>query len=202
MSLDLNSIPGYRETVERASALRETSFLGVQPLICGVPVMEMTPLHYATLDLARSPFLHRQRIPSAGDIALFLWVLSPKYVVGNSFLARWKRRRFTVGLRKLNAGICLIDIEQYLDDQLQDQQGYQPTKKEPIAVAGFCACLVHRLATVYGWSEQEIVNTPIIRLLQYRKLIGLDNGVKITWNPGDKERGEFLRQLNQQSHSA
>jgi hypothetical protein len=200
-ALNLNEIPGYKDAVDRAMVLREATYVDHREDICGVEVLQLTPRMFAALDVAGNPLLKHNRLPDPADMIQFLWALSPRFIAGNGWRARWRRRRMARACRRISYARLLERIDRYMEDQLQDSQGGSGAQAA-MPLAGFVATLVHRIATAYGWEEDAIADTPIVRLLQYLKLIDRDNGRKICWNPGDKERGEYLREVNQRTVTA
>jgi len=89
-------IPGLAEAQAEESAAREAAFLPVKESICGIDVEGFSPFHFVILDAARSPFMHGG-MPTAVDVAVFLWVISPSYNP-RSKLARWRFLRSIRGM--------------------------------------------------------------------------------------------------------
>lgn len=140
MSL-LDSIPGYRDAVERESFIRDAAFLPITQNLCGFEVRQMTLEDFLAFRILKSPFLVGGE-PTEADARAFLWRMSPTYQEGNlrarrrvmrkclAFLAprepiiqtkrsmrRWAAR--TVKALEL-FGNVLIAIREYIGDSLQD----------------------------------------------------------------------------------
>ncbi len=74
---------------------RENSLLGLTYDLCGMTVRTMTIQDYVLLDRHACPFIHRVE-PTAKDLALFLWILSPQF-------ERWCNRRWFAFLQPVAA---------------------------------------------------------------------------------------------------
>lgn len=79
----LSEIPGLNEAIARAQyeqfRTRENSLLGLTYDLCGIRARTMTIRDYVLLERYSSPFTNRVE-PTMGDLALFLWVLSPQFL--------------------------------------------------------------------------------------------------------------------------
>lgn len=188
----LDTIPGYRDAVERENAVRDASFVqDGNEVLCGLSVRAMTARHVALLDMAGSPFVCGGA-PAPGRVAQFLWVVSKEFMAGDTavrdaFVARCKSLPFLDSTRQ---------IEQYVEDAFQDAP---PGKRagERIPLVSWVADLVDILASEYGWAEPEILNLPLKRAFQYVRCIQRRHNPKATFfNPSDKVRGEWLKEQN------
>src|SRR5689334_12972504 len=101
----LELIPGYREAVRLENQSRDLAFIIDRELICGIEVRSMTLKHFILLDGIASPFLY-ERIGDPSECAMFLWVLSPYWVSGQSK----HRERLIKKCRKLNYGELVTEI--------------------------------------------------------------------------------------------
>jgi hypothetical protein len=169
----LNIVPGYREAVARESFLRNAAFLPVTDSIdtvtakgraVSVECLAFTPLHFAMLDVARSPFV-RGGVPLAADLAAFLWAVSPAYHPRATF-ARWRALR---SFRSLDYLPTLKAIHGYLADAFADAPG---SKGEScVSYVSGTASIVDRFASEYGWTTQTTLNTPFNQLFQLHRCI-------------------------------
>lgn len=169
----LEQIPEYvaeRAAIEREEAEgRELPFFDLPILLCGIEVKQFTPRLFVTLCTAESPFLCGGE-PEPEDIAQFLWAVSAKFSV-----APRARAKFTRSLGALDYISAVTEIRAYIADSLKDRPGGDGSstgRSSPIA--SFAASLVHRFAFAYGWSRQEIIDTPFAELFQYLRLIERD----------------------------
>ena len=144
-----------------SDAYRERAFLPIQDEIEGVPVRHMTARQLNALQAIRSPFIYGG-MPTAEEVAAFLWFISPLYnAAGNG------RDEFTMVVGQLDYIRTLITIRKYLDRTFLDLPGAPASGKSfPISST---AGLVDDLAEAYGWSEETILDMPLVRVLQYVK---------------------------------
>lgn len=195
-ALDLNAIPGYREAVERENNVRDNAFLGIAEKICGIEVFSMTPRHFLILDGIGSPFVTGGSILPE-EVVRFLWIMSPRFRIVRSFhdwIARW---RFAASCRKLNWETSIKAIFAYLEETFMDRPGANSASNSVGSNWSWLAAMVDAIARNYHWSEETILNTPLKRLFQYRKIISMANDPNaIHFNPRDKVIGEYLRKIN------
>lgn len=171
--MELDNIPGLKKSVARAQAreeeLRDFAMAGVNVVLAGVHVRQMTLRHLLILLAAKNAFLCGGPVRVA-DVALFLWVLSPEFSIERkarvAFLERIVRRvRFEKAVRA---------IDKYVDEALIDR----PTgasRNETAPMASFVATVIHEVASSHGWGRDEILDSPIAELYQYLRLIIRDD---------------------------
>lgn len=162
--MKLKDVPGLTEAISKESFLRDVSFLPVTESICGVPVQPLTYFHMTLLRVARSPFLSGRKV-TAGDLAVFLWVVSPEYNPSS----RWRQWRFARGIRNINARQAVDEIQEYLEEAFADSPGSSGGRS--ISYYSSMVGLVDILASQYGWSERDILHLPLKRGYQYLKAI-------------------------------
>ncbi len=189
----LDEIPGYKEAVAQETFNRDASFLDLTETVGGVELRSMTLLDFLRLDIAKSPFLHGG-IPTATDIAVFCWALSPGYDQQNHSA----RHKYVKTLRRLLYADIVPAIERYIDETFADAPGGAGIAGIPIT--SWLAGMVDSIASQYHWSEQMILKLPLKRLFQYRRLISKRMNPQSTFfNPSDKVRGAWLNRLNGQN---
>lgn len=154
----------YSEAVKRDQDVRDAAFLSLTTSICGVAIRQLTVRDIVILDGIGSPFLcggpH-----SVQDAARFLWLMSPLYCSG-----WWPAFRFGRRCRKIDDTQLTSGIDRYLEDTFQDAPGKKAGADGP-DFASFAAHLVHRLASAYGWSIDEIMRVPLKVIFQQLKCI-------------------------------
>lgn len=188
-------IPGYREAVEKETTAREASYLGVSELVCGVPLLPLTPRRFLILDIVGSPFVSGGN-PTAADIALFLWACSPDYNPEKP--SKFRRWLFIRRCRKLIVKDAVDGIRQYVTDALQDAPG--SSGQSGPASTSWISSIVDSLAREYGWSEAHILDMPLKRVFQYFRVITRRNNPKANFfNPSDRVRGDWLRKINEET---
>lgn len=189
------TIPGFREAVNRENRERDIPWLGLTEFVCGVELMQFAPRHYLFLTVAQSPFI-LGGTPIETDIAKFFWVCSTKFIAGNTRWIRWRRDRFIKRLRKLDWGQCVSEIGSYIDDAFSlGPGGGGSSKSYSSCISG----IVDRFAFEYGWSEEVIVTTPFKKLFQLERNRKLRTYPDTTFsNPSDRLKQEWLRNRNKQ----
>lgn len=216
--------PEYQAALKQDGENRETAFYDLPETVCGFELKPLTALGLLALHHIQSPFLIQQFIRGkrkpvdslpfdAGDewlnahvlihpreIPRFLWPLSVDFVpmAGSrwrKFLARMAHRRFVRRCRKLSYGKSCEEIRHYLDDSLCDRPGGAGVG---IPIASWISGDVHFLAKEYGWTEREILNTPLKRIYQYQRRIVEASGNKAAIsNRSDSLKAEWLARLNE-----
>lgn len=192
----------HAEERAREDARREQAFLDIPAMVAGEPLRMMTPRDLLLLNGAESPFVCSGNIEPA-DVALFFWVLHED----NYGALSWanERRRAKVLRRISKRGfIALVSAARaYVDEVFQDApQGATTTdERRPLGTC-FLAPLVVNIALETGWSQNEILNTPLPRLFQYAKAIRARSlGKEFTdFSPSDRLTNEFLCELNKQQN--
>ena len=157
-------VPGYQAAVEREGLVRSAAFLPVTETVNGVECLPLTPLHFATLDAIKSPFV-KGGIPNQADVAIFLWAVSPRYSQTNRWAFYWTVRSF----RGLDYADSLKAIYAYLAEAFADAPGV----KGEVSVSYYSASasIVDLIASEYHWPERDIIRLPFKRLFQYFRCI-------------------------------
>lgn len=188
----------------REEARREQAFLDLPIMICGEPCRAMTPLDLLLLNGAESPFVC-PGIPEPGDVALFVWTLHTQNMRVDSW--RNRRRRDTV-IKRLAPRLFSEAVEScrdYVSEIFQDAPAGTANHEErrPLGTC-FLAPLVVGLALETGWSQDDILSTPLPRIFQYTKAIrARKEGKEFTdVAPSDRLTNEFLCELNAQQKTA
>ena len=196
-----DQIPGYADALAREEEARELAFLDVPQDLLGVAVVPLTLRRVRALTAAGSPFFGGGA-PTAGDVAVFLWALSPEYQPADAE----GRVRFTAELAASGvladlAGAALA-IGDFLDWTWNDAPCAGPSRGSVQSenLTSFEANYVDTIASVYHWSEAQILDCPLPRLFQYLRRIALrtDPKAKFASRYSLKVKGDWLRSLNAQ----
>ena len=175
-SMDLESIPGYREdlaaAIRRSEDLRTVCFLDAPLEICGVRVDPFTLHHFLLLDFARSPFLCGGT-PEFEHVAQFLFIVRNRRHRGTRTRAAFMRK--VAAIKYVPA---VLAIEEYLDDALIDSRPKPTAKSAGVSRAGFAASIVHEFAYAYGWTADITLHQPLGALLQMQRLIDRDESLR------------------------
>lgn len=193
----------HAEERAREEARREQAFLDVPAIIAGEPLRMMTPRDLLLLNGADSPFVCTGE-PEAGDVAMFFWVLHEDNDGTQSWLNRRRRAQMIKRLAPRSFDELVAALREYVDEVFQDAPAGDVGKEEkrPLGTC-FLAPLVVSLALETGWSQNEILGTPLPRLFQYSKAIrARAQGKEFTdFSPSDRLTNEFLCELNRQNAS-
>lgn len=182
-------IPGYRDAVEREQSLRENAFIDIEEQICGVDITPLNLRQWSILAAIGNPFIKGGDF-GAADAAMFLWAISPEYSPQKK-----KRDDFIKRIAKIDYAETIKAIAKYLDNAFFDAP--RSGKGDSGSIATFTACVIHRLASTYGWSENQILAIPLKRVWQYLRLIKRDDSPGSCFgNPSDEIRAEWLRKVN------
>ena len=184
-------IPGLRDAVEREEFHRNTAFLGVTELICGVEVKPLTLAHLCRLQCVGSPFLCGG-VPTLADVDAFLWAVSPEY----NPKSRVQRFFFECRLW-MTYDAAIKGIQGYLDEAFLDGPSGGSAGYSPSYWSGF-ASIVGALASEFHWSEQQIMDMPLKRVCQYLRIAQKRNNPKASFSNriSFKVREEWMDKSN------
>ena len=205
-------IPGYRAAVDTEQLSRDASFLPITETVGGFELRPLTLRDYITLRMMRSPLICGGT-PSPGQLAAFLWLLSPSHRPGLTLGAFLNRRLFLRRCkyflpssnradrpeRMANAARLLVAIRAYVEEAFQDRP---PTKARGWIEDYYsdAAALCGMLAREYGWSEKAVLDMPMKRIFQYLNEIKAANGSKSPLcNPSDRIKSEFMAKINRKN---
>jgi hypothetical protein len=188
----------HAEERAREEARREQAFLDVPSICCGEPLRMMTPRDLLWLNGAESPFVCPTEM-DAGHVAMFYWVMHEE----NDFSDSWRNNRRKRAMLKRIAPRSFDELvaagREYVDEVFQDapQSGAAREERRPLGTC-FLAPLVVNIALETGWTQGEIINTPLPRLFQYMKAIrAREQGKEFTdFSPSDALTDQFLCELN------
>jgi hypothetical protein len=200
----LDSLPGYAEALKEERSARDFAFIPVSRTICGVRVRAMTVRDLAVRLNISCPFLFGgTKMP--GHVASFLWQLrEPEKRKLRARFWETERKRFIERIAKeVRYADALEQIDEYLDFTFLDAPSTQ-SKTQSVPKTSLVAAIIHFIAINYHWSEEEILNCPLVRLYQYFRLIlSAKNPNAILFNRrSDKIRGDYLRAIAATANSA
>lgn len=182
-----DQIPGLKQAIERETASRNQSFLGLQETLCGVSVNPMTLRTLLLLNESGNVFVVGG-LPTPADVGAFIVANSGKKGFG-----RWKLLR---RIGKIQYEKAIEQIKAFMDETFQDapaSSGGKPTT----SYFSSAAAIVDVMACEYGWAERDILDAPLKRLFQYIKAISKRNNPQaILFNPSDKIKGRYLAEIN------
>ena len=183
-------IPGYAAAIESERTNRELSFLA-QPLpLCGVAVRQMTPRHMLLLKGVGNRFVTGGR-PDAGDVSIFVWLLSMEYTTGHQAQIAFCKKL----IKGMNVNKSIGEVFRFLEMVFQDAP--EGTSQDKLYTAPI-ASLVDRFASQYGWTTDEILEQPLARLFQLsREITRRFNPQAPMCNKSDRYIGEWLTRQNE-----
>lgn len=188
----------WSEERAKEDARREQAFLDLPMTVCGEELRAMTPRDLLLLNGVESPFVCPFE-PTAGDIALFLWVLHKDNKGADSWGERRARGRMIRRVASRGFMQSVKECEGYVDEIFQDAPAGSVGQGErrPLGTC-FIAPLVISIALETGWAQADIIGTPLPRLFQYSKAIRARNDGKdfVDTAPSDRLTGQFLNELN------
>ncbi len=213
--MDLLDIPGYAAAVLKERVIRDAAFLGITESVGPFEVVPLTLRHWLILRLVKNPLLHGGT-PSPLDVVNFLWLLSPDYspTRGKRKFERRCRKIFfpprympvlnTKGARarhelrkekRIAEAAKLVDaIRAFVNETMQDR----PPVPQTLAFeadyfsdgAYFCAVFGRE----FGWSQEDVLNTPLKRLFQYlNEMKHYHRSPTPLMNPSDSVKATWLR---------
>ncbi len=174
-------IKEFVEAERKEISIRDEPFTGLNTVICGVEVKLLSLLLFNRLESIGSPFMLNHRKPRPGDVAVFLWVISTQWVPQNSWLNRWKQKRFYRRLRQIDYEASVAEINDYIDRALYDAP--KGTGQRNKQYSSWSATIIHEVASAYGWTADEIMNYPLQALFQNRKWIRFDRMAELGHRP-------------------
>jgi hypothetical protein len=197
-------IPGYAEAIAREVAVRERAYLPGAPLAIGpFPVVEICPWHLILFEQIASPIFNpANRPPEVRDLFDALWILSTGFSPGNSLATRWRRwkmrRRFAWHIWWHGVGDLMDALYDHTSDAFIDQLAGAARSGPQVRYTSWIADTVDMIAAQYGWTDSQVIHTPMIRINQYLKRIQLrtEGDKSIMFNRSDKIKADYLAEVN------
>lgn len=183
-----DQIPGLAAAIERERYIRDTSFLPLRESIAGIDVDPLCLRNLIELSAFGSPFM-------VGGIAT-VQDIKAWFVVMNRPSNRFSKWRLLRKIDKADKAQLIKEIQIFTQESFMDSPATNGV--DSASYYSFAASIVDALAFNYGWSEREILQTPIKRAFQYFNAIVIRNNPDATmFNPSDKVRGDWLREQNE-----
>ena len=191
--MDASDIPGVREALAWEAAVRARAFLDLPRFIRGVEVVPLTLFRQGILEIGGNAFLCGGAVtPEA--VAVFLWVVSPDFRVGDvdgraAFIARL---RAGDALDDLPA--CREEIGAFLDEMYLDApMGGGGSAKA--AITSQEAVYVELFGEAQSWDEAETLHKPLPKLFQVLRRVTLrkDPEARFINRRSDRVRSDWQR---------
>lgn len=190
MSLE-DIIPGYKEALACEREKRDAAFLGAVEPIAGVAVAPLTLARLNLLILSGNAFAIGGPI-SPAHAAHFLWIAREGFTPGDPT----GKLQFFRRVARLPVIDVYEGISRCLRDAFFDLDEAAPAGSRPAPIASWVACLVDRIASEYGWSRREIMDTPIVELSQYLRCIERRHGGTLLNPTSDGVKFAWLESIN------
>ena len=191
--------PEYLAAVKLENDVRDAAFLELTTDICGIKIRQMRPRDLLILDGTDNPMVDKGA-PTPEQLRDFLWKLSPDY--RRSAFHRihfWFR---TLKFYRLKFYFQAVEkCWRYIDSTFQDSPGRSSgSRSRPYA--GWCAHMVNTISTAYGWDDEKVLKTPLVRLWQYVNCIRKSNDPDFTpFNASDKLKREAALRVYREKNS-
>jgi hypothetical protein len=204
-AMKIEDFPGYREALLSERDARDYAFLDLPRTICGVEVVPMTLRQLMARLALGCPFIANlpaslilQMPGPAGQITQFIWFISVSRALsrGNPLADYRARQAFCARLAVISATEAIEGIQDYLKITFLDSP--PSGGKSHVPTASIAATLVDIFAAEYGWTDDKILDSPLVRLYQLlRERAQRLNPKTILFNRwSDKVRGEYMRVAN------
>lgn len=216
--MDVLEIPGYAEAVLKERLVRDAAFLGITESIGPFEVTPLTLRQWIILRLSNNPLMFGGT-PSPTDLINFLWLLStdytpnarhrkaferrcqrlffpPRYLaILNTWRAR-KKHELKKEKKMLEAAKIIDAARAFMDETLQDRPPVPKTLGFEADYfsdgAYFCAVFGRE----FGWSQEEVLHTPLKRLFQYlNEMKHYHRSPVPLCNPSDRIKSSWLKGL-------
>lgn len=152
MPVQLETIPAYKRATRRGAALqeklREAAFLNLPASICGVEVRQLNARHMLLLFRTKSPFFCGGDI-GPGDVAAFLWCVSPHYLPLTDPRGHDARRAFVARVATVPFLKAKRAIQRMIYFATLDRPPVNAKKARQPAATCFIGSLVHIIASKY-----------------------------------------------------
>lgn len=187
------TIPGYAEAIAQERVWRGLAFLPHETKICGIPIQEMTPIHWERFRYAENPFIVGGEVRWI-HIIHALWMLSPSFSGDSGEMERFQ---------KSCAGIKLEEARKGLDDYFE--RTFLDACQGKIAIPYYSAAagLVHSMSeSPFHWAMEKTLETPLIISFQLIKARDRAAGLIVVNALSDKVRGDWLDEANKKTQGA
>jgi hypothetical protein len=203
--MTLEEFPGYCDALRQEREARDYAFLDLPRSICGIDVAPLTVRQLLARLALRCPFVAdlpaeviMQFPDPAGEIGAFIWHVSIARArcLGRPLAEYRARQAFCKHLAFVSGEDAIAGIKDYLKITFLDAPG--SGGKTYIPTASIAATLVDIFATDYGWNDDRILDSALVKLYQLLRERSLRLNPKAVLHNrlSDKVRGEYLKVAN------
>ena len=171
---------------------RICALLGVCEDCAGLPADPLTFRKLLLLEYADNKFITGGEV-TPQDVIQLLWVVSPQYSKSQK-----SARAFSQKIGGMEMEATVESIIEWVTGQLRDL----PKGKATGEVSGrvWLAQYVDIFASEYGWTDEKIMDTPLLRLGAYKSEIVARLSGETYKEPSaaneDRIKGDWLREIN------
>jgi len=177
--MELHEVPGYNEAfaqvLAETEALRELAFTDLPVKIFDLEVSQLTLRKFFLLAAADNPLLFGGTIEPE-HVVQFLWVVSRDFNPDD----REARDIFVQLVAAMPFTETVQAIRKYCEDALMDRPPVKANAQRGDSPTCYLAYFVHKFASAYGWSEDQILDKPIARLYQLLRQMQMERNPRIT----------------------
>ena len=163
----LDHIPGYREAVTEERRRRERAWIGLVDDIGDVPIAPLTLRRFVTLAVLGNAYVTAGKAPTVADTVQLLWICSTDYRPDQRAFETWAART----MKKAPIVRLVAGIEAYLAAAFFDANGSDGAAPSTTPAWGWPAAWVDQFAREYGWTVDQVMDTPIAQLFQLERLL-------------------------------
>jgi hypothetical protein len=164
-----------------------------------LPAILLTLRRYATMQAAGC-FDENGEEPEV-KILRALWCLSPDFSPKNPNGKKFAKKHRRIDFQYYGEELGKYFARQFASDKKpKDHKG----SKSVSSGGNWCASIVDTVASQYGWSEDQILDMPVQRLMAYiNQITGRITGNRLVYNPeADRLREEFMQEVKQAQEKA
>lgn len=187
-----SAIHGFEEAVALESFERNTAYLELSSVVCGVSIRQMTPMDVARLGHARNPFISGGVVTYAA-IAQFLFLLRSE-VESTDSKARNRIASILKQVTKFDLDAAHSEVSEYIEITYRDSPSGTP---DSAPVATSTAWLEYRMAGApWGWKREETMRTSLRIIFQQIRCKMRADGETVVNKLSGTKKDEFLCEVD------
>ena len=187
-----------KEAAKFEKRIRLEAFLSLDVSLGEFKVRQITLSDFAYFEFSENALFVEGEDPTVADFVLFLWHMRTWGEPRNEKqFAKWAASRMTLTMQEEILGFIAAQMNDMPSGKGGDTGEIKQSTVADSSVA--IATLVDQIASEYGWIEQDILNIPVARLLQYYQRIlkrNLGDKYAITNKITQQARANEMKGLN------
>ena len=157
-----------KEAADLERKIRLEALIGLNSDICGIEVRPITGFDVLQMQYAENKIMIGG-IPDESDFAHFFWLLKPK----DSKISQVKL--FKTLLKKIKSVDFINEVYDYIEKTFLELPSNKPSNPEIKSYNAnpnvWLSGIIDSLASEYGWSYDEILSSPLSRILQLHQYL-------------------------------